>query len=127
VVDGNRELLQFLERLMSEAGWDVIAAGTAAEARRLAVKRKPHAVLVDSALPDERGVALAAQLCRANPELRGILMKGAPLSAAEDDERSENGIAVLPKPFLLRDAMNLIRSRLSTRPFVRLDDSPKAA
>ncbi len=58
VVDGNRELLQFLERLMSDAGWDVHVAGTAAEARRVAAKRKPHAVLVESTLADERGVAI---------------------------------------------------------------------
>jgi len=42
------KLGQFLERLMSDAGWDVIVAGTAAEARRLTAKRKPHAVFCGS-------------------------------------------------------------------------------
>ena len=127
VVDGNRELLQFLERLMSEAGWEVLAAGTAAEARRMAAKRKPHAVLADGALPDERGVDLVVQLCRANPELRGIVMTGSALPVEENESRAEYGIAVLQKPFLVREAMILIRSRLLNRSLVLSGDSPKAA
>jgi DNA-binding NtrC family response regulator len=127
VVDSNRELLQFLERMMSEAGWSVLIAGTAAEARRLAAKCRPHAALVEGALPDDRGVNLAAQLCRANPELRGIVMTGARLPADETEKREKNGIALLEKPFLLRDAMNLIRSTLLDRSRQRNDASPRAA
>jgi DNA-binding NtrC family response regulator len=127
VVDSNRELLQFLERMMSDAGWDVLIAGTAFEARRLAAKRKPHAVLVDSALPDDRGVSLAAQLCRANPELRGIVMTGAALPVDENEARTRSDITLLEKPFLLRDALNLIRSRLLDPSRELNDDSPKAA
>jgi len=127
VVDDNRELLEFLERLMSDAGWDVHVAGTAAEARRVAAKRKPHALLVDAALADERGVNLAVQLCRANPELRGIVMTGARLPLEEEVLRAANGVAMLDKPFLVRDAMNMIRSRLESRPYARQEDPPKAA
>ncbi len=127
VVDSNRELLQFLERMMSDAGWDVLTAATAAEARRVAAKRKPHAVLVDAALPDERGVNLATQLCRTIPGLRAILMTRTTLAGDENTARAQSDIALLPKPFLLRDAMNMIRARLSDRPRERKDDSPKAA
>jgi CheY-like chemotaxis protein len=127
VIDGNRELLQFLERLMSEAGWEVLTAGTAGEARRIAAKRKPHAVLADGALPDERGVDLVVQLCRTNAELRGIVMTSSSLPIEEEDARTENGIAVLQKPFLVGEAILLIRSRLPNRTFPRCDDSPKAA
>jgi ATP-dependent Clp protease ATP-binding subunit ClpA/ActR/RegA family two-component response regulator len=127
VADGNRELLQFMDRLMSEAGWDVLTAGTATEARRLAAKRKPHAVMVNAELPDERGMNLAVQLCRANSELRGIVMTGGVLSAEENDARAESRIAVLEKPFLVRDALNLILSRRLDRSLGRFDDSPKAA
>jgi CheY-like chemotaxis protein len=127
IVDGNRELLQFLEHLMSEAGWDVVTAATSAEARKLATRRKPHAVLADSALPDDRGVNLLSQLCGANPEVRGLVMTAAALPKEEDETRNENGIAVLEKPFLVRDAANLVRSRLLNRTLTRLEDPPKAA
>jgi ActR/RegA family two-component response regulator len=127
VVDGNRELLQFLARLMGDAGWDVCAVGTAAEARRVAAKRKPHAALIDSELADERGVNLALQLCGANPELRGIVMAGRVLTAEETAARKAGGVALLEKPFTMRDAMNLIRSRLAEAAFVRDVQPTKAA
>ena len=46
LVDDNRDLLQFLERLMAEAGWELMAAESASEARRLVAKRKPNAALL---------------------------------------------------------------------------------
>jgi CheY-like chemotaxis protein len=127
VAESNHELGQFLERVMSDAGWDVIMAGTAAEARRLAAKRKPNALFAEAELPDERGVDLAVQLCATNPELRGIVMTDATLTIEEDAVRTATGIAFLRKPFMLRDAMNLVRARPVRRPFGRLSDSPKAA
>lgn len=127
LVDGNRELLRFEEQLMAEdGGWEVYTAASAAEARRVAAKRKPHAALIDAALPDERGVQLAAQLSSAFPSLRAIVTTAGDLPPAEDWFRAGNGIALLAKPFLVRDAMVLIRSRPS-RPFRRSDAPPKAA
>jgi CheY-like chemotaxis protein len=127
VAEGNRDLGQFLERMMSEAGWDVILAGTAAEARRLAARRKPHAVFAEAELPDERGVTLLAQLCRAYPELRGIVMTDGALPIEENAALAVGGVVILAKPFVARDAMQLVHSRLMGRSFGRLDDSPKAA
>ena len=127
LVDSNRELLQFLERAMTEGGWEVLLAGTAAEARRVVAKRKAHAVLADAALSDERGVSLAVQLCRANPELAAVVMTSATLRTEENEERVLNGIPLLNKPFLPRDAISLMRAKLSERALARIDDSPKAA
>jgi DNA-binding response OmpR family regulator len=127
VVEGNRELGQFLERLMSDAGWDVIVAGTAAEARRLTVKRKPHAVFAEAELPDDRGVALMTQLCRAYPELRGIVMTDGALPMEENATRVSSGVMILAKPFTAREANIVVRSRPLSETFGRFDDSPKAA
>jgi len=107
----NRELLQFLERAMTEGGWEVLLAGTAAEARRVVAKRKAHAVLADAALSDERGVSLAVQLCRANPELAAVVDDVRDrLRTEENEERVLNGIPLLNKPFLPRDAISLMRA-----------------
>lgn len=127
VVDGNRELAQFLELLMSQSGWDMLVAGSAAEARRTVAKRKPDAALIDSALPDDRGVSLALQLCRTNPELRSFVMTSGALPTDEDQLRRESGIGLAQKPFQTRDVMNLIRERLLERGFDPTDDPPKAA
>ena len=45
LVDDNRDLLQFLERLMAESGWELLAAESASEARKIVAKRKPNAAL----------------------------------------------------------------------------------
>src|ERR1039457_114547 len=52
LVDDNRDLLHFLERLMADAGWTLFTAESATEARRLALLHKPNAALLDYMLPD---------------------------------------------------------------------------
>src|SRR6516225_10225967 len=47
LVDDNRDLLHFLERLMADAGWNLLTAESATEARRLVQESKPNAALLD--------------------------------------------------------------------------------
>src|SRR5271165_2559975 len=42
LVDDNRDLLHFLERLMADAGWKLLTAESAAEAQRLAREHRPN-------------------------------------------------------------------------------------
>ena len=135
VVEGNRELLQFLERTIAEERWEVLTAGTAAEARRIAAKRKPHVVLAEASLPDDHGVNLVLQLRRTNAALRAVVMaesiEDSELSDDEERLREDEGIGFLWKPFLVRDALALIRAEIFGRGFGcttgRFEDSPKAA
>jgi ATP-dependent Clp protease ATP-binding subunit ClpA/CheY-like chemotaxis protein len=115
LVDDNRDLLQFLERLMAESGWELIAAETASEARRLAARRKPNAALLDYMLPDGNGVDLAQQLKQKMPDLEVILMTGSVLGPEEEAICEEHDFPVLRKPFLATDVMNQIRARLAAR------------
>ncbi len=59
LVDDNRDLLHFLERLMADAGWRLLTAESATEAKRLVLENKPDAALLDYMLPDGNGVELA--------------------------------------------------------------------
>src|SRR5690349_18132601 len=61
LVDDNRDLLHFLERLMADAGWNLLTAESAAEARRLVQENKPNAALLDFMLPDGNGVELGVE------------------------------------------------------------------
>ncbi len=115
LVDDNRDLLQFLERLMAESGWELMAAESAAEARKMVAKRKPNAALLDYMLPDGNGVELAQQLNRIVPNMQIIMMTGSILPAEEEAICEEHEFPVLRKPFLAADVMNQIRSRLATR------------
>jgi ATP-dependent Clp protease ATP-binding subunit ClpA len=115
LVDDNRDLLQFLERLMAESGWELMAAESAGEARRMVAKRKPNAALLDYMLPDGNGVELAQQLRQIVPNMQIIMMTGSILPPEEEAICEEHEFPVLRKPFLAADVMTQIRSRLATR------------
>jgi ATP-dependent Clp protease ATP-binding subunit ClpA/ActR/RegA family two-component response regulator len=115
LVDDNRDLLQFLERLMAESGWELMAAESASEARRVVGKRKPNAALLDYMLPDGNGVELAQQLKQNLPDLQVIMMTGSVLAPEEEAICEEHDFPVLRKPFLATDVMNQIRGRLAGR------------
>ena len=68
VVDDNRDLLHFLARLMTEAGWKLLAAESAGEARKVAAHEPLDAALLDYTLPDGNGVELGAQLRQAESQ-----------------------------------------------------------
>jgi len=113
LVDDNRDLLRFLERLMADAGWTLLTAETAADARRLALEHKPNAALLDYMLPDGNGVELGVELLQAVPSLLIIMMTGTILPPEEEGLCEEHNFPVLRKPFLASDVMNQIRGRLA--------------
>jgi len=115
LVDDNRDLLQFLERLMAESGWELLTAESAGEARKIVAKRKPNAALLDYMLPDGNGVELAQQLRQQMPNLQVIMMTGSMLAPEEEAICEEHDFPVLRKPFLATDVMNQIRGRLAAR------------
>jgi ATP-dependent Clp protease ATP-binding subunit ClpA len=115
LVDDNRDLLQFLERLMAESGWELLAAESASQARKMVAKRKPNAALLDYMLPDGNGVELAQQLKQIIPNLQVIMMTGSMLPPEEGAICEEHDFPVLRKPFLASDVMSQIRSRLAAR------------
>ncbi len=115
LVDDNRDLLQFLERLMADAGWRLLTADSAAEARRLLVDNKPDAAVLDYMLPDGNGVELGAELHRADPHALVIVMTGAVLAPEEEALCEERGFPILRKPFLASDVIGQIRGRLTTQ------------
>jgi ATP-dependent Clp protease ATP-binding subunit ClpA/ActR/RegA family two-component response regulator len=113
LVDDNRDLLQFLERLMAESGWELLVAESASEARRVVARRKPNAALLDYMLPDGNGVELAQHLKQMIPNLQVIMMTGSVLAPEEEAICEEHDFPVLRKPFLATDVMNQIRGRLA--------------
>ncbi len=112
LVDDNRDLLHFLERLMANDGWTLLTAESATDAKRLLQMHKPNAALLDYMLPDGNGVELGVELVQAVPEMLVIVMTGTILPPEEEALCEEHNFPVLRKPFLASDVMNQIRSRL---------------
>jgi len=113
LVDDNRDLLHFLERLMADAGWTLLTAESATEAKRLVAENKPNAALLDYMLPDGNGVELGVEFLQTVPQMLVIVMTGTILPPEEEALCEEHTFPVLRKPFLASDVMNQIRSRLS--------------
>ena len=112
LVDDNRDLLHFLERLMANDGWTLLTAETATEAKRLVAEHRPNAALLDYMLPDGNGVELGVEFLQAVPQMLVIVMTGTILPPEEEALCEEHNFPVLRKPFLASDVMNQIRGRL---------------
>jgi ATP-dependent Clp protease ATP-binding subunit ClpA len=113
LVDDNRDLLHFLERLMADAGWRLLTAESAAAAKRLMAEHKPDAALLDYMLPDGNGVELGVEFAQSQPGMLVIVMTGTILPPEEEILCEENNFPVLRKPFLASDVMAQIRTRLA--------------
>src|SRR5450432_391424 len=112
LVDDNRDLLHFLERLMADAGWTLLTAENATDAKRLMQEHKPNAALLDYMLPDGNGVELGVEFLQAVPQMLVIVMTGTILPPEEEALCEEHNFPVLRKPFLASDVMNQIRTRI---------------
>ena len=112
LVDDNRDLLHFLERLIADAGWTLLTAENATDAKRLMLEHKPNAALLDYMLPDGNGVELGVEFLQSVPQMLVIVMTGTILPPEEEALCEEHDFPVLRKPFLASDVMNQIRSRL---------------
>jgi CheY-like chemotaxis protein len=111
IVDDNRDLLLFLERLLSQEGWTLLTAQSAGQARDIFNHHQPDVVLLDYMLGDDDGVKLGLYFQRAVPQTRVIIMTGGNLAPEEEMVCRERDFPVLFKPFLGTDVLNLIRSR----------------
>lgn len=76
LVDDDPNILDTARDILEDAGYEVAAAGTSAEALALLQKDPFHLALVDYNLPDAKGVQFAQEARRLRPELRVILMTG---------------------------------------------------
>jgi len=112
IVDDNRDLLHFLERLMADAGWKLLTAECASDAKKLVAAHKPNAALLDYMLPDGNGVELGVEFLQSVTNMLVIVMTGTILPSEEEALCEEHNFPVLRKPFLASDVMNQIRSRL---------------
>jgi CheY-like chemotaxis protein len=113
IVDDNRDLLRFLERLMVQSGWKLLTAETAAAGLELVAREKPNVALLDYILPDENGVLLGVKIQEMAPGIPVIIMSGAELPGKDQITCEERDFQILQKPFLANEIINQIRSRLT--------------
>ena len=109
IVDDNHDLLMFLATELREAGWEMLIAENAGQARRLFYGQRPGAVLLDYMLGEDDGLKLGLELSAQAPATKIIIMTGGGLSDGELMLCAARNFPILFKPFLAQDVLNFIR------------------
>ena len=98
IVDDNRDTVEMLGALLSYSGYEIVGAGTAAEARARIDDERFDLIILDSWLPDVDGVDLCRELRSHLPSLPIVFLSAAGLQA-DLDRAAEAGCNVyLTKP-----------------------------
>jgi CheY-like chemotaxis protein len=110
IVEDDPDILDILEEILAEAGFEPIRASDGEEALSLFAKHKPRLVLADIRMPKLDGINMSAALKNLTPEIPVILFSGQYPQLMED--KMDNRIPcdhVLYKPFAKHDIIESLK------------------
>src|SRR5579859_4209169 len=114
VADDDRAIRTVLNQALGRLGHDVRTTGTAAQLWRWVSDGDGDLVITDVVMPDENGLDLIPRIKKLRPELRVIVMsaQNTLMTAVKANERG--AFEYLPKPFDLRELVNVVERALSS-------------
>jgi len=101
VIDDSLMMLDFVEKILSEANYDVVTAATGQEGLLAIYEQNPDLILLDYLLPDLRGDEVSCRL-RENESTAGIpvvFVSGFGADLEQAQSKSANVLGILNKPF----------------------------
>lgn len=96
VVDDEVDIRDWLRVELRAQGWLVNCARSVAEGTEMALRLRPHLILLDQRLPDGRGLDAGREIRRQRPEISVILFS-AYLDLAAEEEAASLGIQTISK------------------------------
>jgi DNA-binding response OmpR family regulator len=110
LVEDELEIQGFLQRSLTEAGYQVEAAGNARTAERIAIENAHDVLIVDLGLPDEDGISLILRLRQLG--LRAPVLILSARRSVDDRVRGleQGGDDYLTKPFALAELLARLRN-----------------
>ncbi len=114
LVEDDPQVRDMVVLLLKSSGYQVLAAGSAAEAReKFATSAQAVRLLLsDVILPDISGLQLAEELLEQHPRLPVILCSGYTGEKAQETAIRSRGFIFLPKPYQLPELLRQVRSQL---------------
>jgi two-component system, NtrC family, nitrogen regulation response regulator GlnG len=118
VADDDRAIRMVLNQALIRLGHDVRMTSNAATLWRWVADGEGDLVITDVIMPDENGLDLIPRIKKLRPELRIIVMsaQNTLLTAVKATERG--AFEYLPKPFDLRELINVVERALTAAPDV---------
>src|ERR1700749_3383229 len=113
IADDDRAIRTVLTQALARLGHDVRTTGNAATLWRWVANGDGDLVITDVVMPDENGLDLLPRIKKLRPDLRVIVMsaQNTLLTAVKAAERG--AFDYLPKPFDLRELINVVDRALS--------------
>jgi DNA-binding response OmpR family regulator len=110
LVEDEVEIQSFLQRSLTEAGYQVEAAGDARTAERMTIESRHDVLVVDLGLPDEDGLSLILRLRQLG--LRAPVLILSARRSVDDRVRGleQGGDDYLTKPFALAELLARLRN-----------------
>ncbi|MCM2258211.1 MAG: PAS domain S-box protein [Vicinamibacteria bacterium] len=111
-------LRELTEEVLTEAGYEVLAAPDAARALELAAAHSGpiDLLLTDVVMPGADGAELAARLRESRPEVRVLFVSGYSEDVVSEAGRLDPGVALLAKPFTTSDLLQHVAQALAPPP-----------
>jgi PAS domain S-box-containing protein len=115
VVEDDERVRDLVQIMLAAAGYEVLAAGDAAEAEQIAVTRQVDLVITDVVMPGVSGQALAERLAEVAPATRILFMSGYSDEAVYHHGIIRPDAAFIEKPFSARVLAGKVRETLDAR------------
>ena len=118
VIDDSVMMLKFVQEILADANYEVVTAGTAQEGLQATRQQKPDLILLDYLLPDLRGDELSKRFSadELTADVPVVFMSGFGVDLENTQDRSENVLGILNKPFTTDSLLKTVEENLSKVP-----------
>ncbi len=114
VADDDRGIRTVLSQALGRAGYEVRTTGNAATLWRWVSDGEGDLVITDVVMPDESGLDLLPRIKKIRPDLRIVVMSAQNTLLTAVKAAQRGAFEYLPKPFDIRELVNLVQRALST-------------
>lgn len=115
VIDDEASITNALELVLADQGYEVKAAGTAAQAEDLLATRTFDLALVDLRLPDADGIGLLEQIKKNSPETEVVLMTAHGSLDITIEAIKRGAFYYVEKPFTVDQVLTLTQRALEVK------------